>query len=342
MMQSVPQAPSRIAFLDYLRVCGMVMVVGTHALGRTQLPTTMEANLGFIVSTVAVPIFFLADGFLFSYYYAAGDTLHPRRYLARSVYRLIIPWACFSLFYVCLRLILESQGVLRDRAVFEQGQMSVITAMYLSLAAPQMYFLLSLFVIRSLVVFHRKLLNCPVQWSLLVFVSYTILFRGVDVKSYFLPGADPLLLAAWGLQFFIAGMVLYKVHGSVTRYSAEICVLGLMIVIGCRLFYPDQYAVIQYSYLIGVYALGLLVAKRYPSPPKLAQYNMGIYLLHYPIIISLVSVVVGRVVGTTHIVSFVGIVCATFVLSALVTKGLVSTPYLRVLVGERVQFGGTG
>jgi len=341
-MQSAPQAPSRVAFLDYLRVLGMMMVVGVHALGRTQLSATTEANVAFIVSTVAVPIFFLADGFLFAYCYAAAKTLDSRRYLIQNVYRLIIPWVCFSVFYVCLRLILESQGILREQVVIGQGQRSLFTAMYLSLVAPQMYFLLSLFVVRSLVIFHKKLLNSPVRWSLLVFVAYTTWFRSVDVKSYFLPGADPVLLAAWGLQYFLAGMVLYKVHGSVTRYSAGICVLGLTIVIVCRLLCPNQYAVIQYSYLIGVYALGLLIAKRFPSAPKLAQYNMGIYLLHYPIVISLVSVVVARVVGTTNLVSFVGIVSATYGLSALVTKGLISTPYLRVVLGERVRSGGAG
>jgi peptidoglycan/LPS O-acetylase OafA/YrhL len=63
---SDPSGGDRIAFLDDLRLIGIVMVVGVHALGRANLDQPIEEWFRFVVTTIAVPIFFLVDGFLFA------------------------------------------------------------------------------------------------------------------------------------------------------------------------------------------------------------------------------------------------------------------------------------
>ena len=342
MTEVSPQASHRIVFLDYLRIYGMFMVVGVHALGRTHLPESIEAVIAFIVGTVAVPIFFLVDGFLFAFYQASSQVLDYKDYVLRSAYRLLVPWISFSVVYVFLRLVLEQLGYIHDRVVIGQGPAGFLSAMYFSLAAPQMYFLLSLFFVRMLAWFYRKLLACAVQWSMLAFFAYTIVFRNSDVKSYFSPGADPLLLAVWGLQFYLLGMVLCRLHITVPRTAVWLIAFGGVTFMGCKIYRPEYHALIQYAYLVTVYAMSVILTRRFPVAPKLARHNMGIYLLHTPIMLSLVSLALGKVSDKTHILYFAAIVVATFVLSAMAARGIANTPYLRIVLGEKPTAVGTG
>ena len=335
MTEISPQASHRIAFIDDLRIYGMFMIVGVHALGRTQLSESMEAVIAFIVGTVAVPIFFLADGFLFAFYQAGSQALDYKRYVLKSIYRLLVPWISFSFLYAILRLVLEYLGYLHDRVVIGNGPIGFLSAMYFSLAAPQMYFLLSLFFVRMLACFYKKLLEHPALWSLLTFFAYLIIFRNVDVKSYFFPGADPLLLALWGLQFYLLGMVLCRLHDTVLCTAVWLFVVGGAVFIGCKIYRPEYSAVIQYTYLITVYAMSLILTRRFPAAPKLARYNMGIYLLHTPIILSLVSLALGKVLDKTHILYFTAITVTTFVLSAIAARGIANTPHVRMVLGEK-------
>ena len=60
------QSPAhRIAFLDGLRGVAIAMVVATHAMAYAGVDDSIVAFLSFWVQSIAVPPFFLVDGFLF-------------------------------------------------------------------------------------------------------------------------------------------------------------------------------------------------------------------------------------------------------------------------------------
>ena len=58
------QSPAhRIAFLDGLRGVAIAMVVATHAMAYAGVDDSIVAFLSFWVQSIAVPPFFLVDGF---------------------------------------------------------------------------------------------------------------------------------------------------------------------------------------------------------------------------------------------------------------------------------------
>lgn len=61
------EVQDRFVFLDSLKAFAIVMVVAVHAQGYAGLGHgRIEQIISFITSSIAVPIFFLVDGFLFS------------------------------------------------------------------------------------------------------------------------------------------------------------------------------------------------------------------------------------------------------------------------------------
>ena len=54
----------RLDFLDSLRAVAVLLVVGIHSIAYMPLADPVEYWVGFITRTVAVPAFFLCDGFL--------------------------------------------------------------------------------------------------------------------------------------------------------------------------------------------------------------------------------------------------------------------------------------
>lgn len=334
-MLAPPAESSRVAFIDNLRLYGMLMVVGVHALGRAQLPMSMETRIAFIVGTVAVPIFFLADGFLFAFYGDRKEGFDYCAYMKKSAYRLLVPWFAFSCLYIVLRLGLERLGYLQYPVIMGGGADDVLRVMYLSMAAPQMYFLLSLFLVRTIAPLYKQSLDWPVQWSVLGFLAYTAVFRSINAKSFFLPGADPVLLAFWGLQFYLLGIVLYRFHPSVRQIAVWAAVCGVVVCIGFRLYWPEYQAIIQYAYLAAIYAMSILVTHRCAPSPAMARYNMGIYLMHTPVLLTITSISLGMLFDKASVLFFVAATISTFLLSATVTKGMMGVPGLRIILGEK-------
>ena len=108
----------RLAFLDSLRAVAIIMVVGVHTLGYCmELPYDLKQIVSFIVATIAVPVFFLVDGYLF-----ARSVLHLKQYdyvkcVRSSLFRLLIPWVIFTLIYTFARYAFELAGFLEDKSI---------------------------------------------------------------------------------------------------------------------------------------------------------------------------------------------------------------------------------
>ena len=79
------------------------MVVAIHARAYVNLSADAEEIIKPIVTLIAVPVFFLCDGFLFVHGRMLKRHFDYRRYLINSARRLLIPWVLFSLFYLVLR-----------------------------------------------------------------------------------------------------------------------------------------------------------------------------------------------------------------------------------------------
>jgi len=71
----------------------------------------------FVFGAIAVPLFFLVDGFLFSRKWATRDDFDFKDYVVKSVSRLLVPWAIFTLLYAICRLALESQSLPRENVL---------------------------------------------------------------------------------------------------------------------------------------------------------------------------------------------------------------------------------
>jgi surface polysaccharide O-acyltransferase-like enzyme len=333
---SDPSGGDRIAFLDDLRLIGIVMVVGVHALGRANLDQPIEEWFRFVVTTIAVPIFFLVDGFLFARTSTSNHEFSYKSYVVKSYWRLLLPWIVFSLLYTCLRGLLESRGLLSEQVILGHTPQGIAAAIYLSMVAPQMYFLLSLFIIRLGTILYRRIVTMPSVWIVIVCLLYTFIFRNSNAKAFFYPGADPILLALWGLQFYFLGIVLFRLHHIVSKIPIWVMSagFGLLLILKQASASPGF---IQYSYLLAVYGLGLAIADRFTQPLKIARYNMGIYLLHTPIVLTVISIGMAIVLSPASILYYVLVTLATVAVSGLLAKFILAMPYISLILGERMK-----
>ena len=141
--------PSRLVYLDSFRGLAIAMVVATHALGYSHLDQESEQLLGFLSRTIAVPVFFLVDGILFALGHQEQTTFDCAAYVRKSARRLLLPWVVFTVFYCALRIPFEYIDNSSAHVVYGQTWQEIALAAYLSSFSSQMYFLLSLFLIRA-------------------------------------------------------------------------------------------------------------------------------------------------------------------------------------------------
>jgi len=73
------------------------MVVAVHALTRVEVDATSHDFIAFLVGPVAVPLFFLADGFLLSWKWTEAPRFEYKSFVWKSAMRLLVPWAMFTL-----------------------------------------------------------------------------------------------------------------------------------------------------------------------------------------------------------------------------------------------------
>src|SRR5262249_9097911 len=146
-----------------LRALAILMVVGIHAWGYSGL--VPDRSWGwFLVDAAGVPVFFLVDGFLFA---ARGQhAFDYSSHLKASAQRLLVPWVLFATFYLAIRVGAEAAHAVPEQLVLGHSWLGVASCLYFSCAALQLYFLLSLFLVRCLAPLARWLAAGP-EWLLL-------------------------------------------------------------------------------------------------------------------------------------------------------------------------------
>ena len=147
------QAMRRIVFVDALKAIAIVCVVAVHAISQVRIEGQGREALMFVFGAIAVPLFFLVDGFLFSDKWSTRDDFDFQAYVMRSVRRLLVPWTTFTLLYALCRLVPESLSLPRENVLLGNSLPGIAKIVYLSGLSQQMYFLLSLFVVRLTAVF---------------------------------------------------------------------------------------------------------------------------------------------------------------------------------------------
>lgn len=322
----------RVQFLDAIRGYAIILVVATHAL--TYMHMEGNETLVFWVQTVAVPPFFLVDGYLFLALLQNEAEFSYGRYLLKSARRLVFPWVLFTVVYGVFRAVFEYQGLLETNILIGHSAVDIIGAAYRSEISPQMYFLPSLFVIRSVSFLTKRLATLPPLWILAIWTGYTILWANVAPGFAGESGLDPVFHALWGLQFYLLGMVLYVYRRMMDKYAGVYASGALVLLLALKLAPDTPPSIAQYLYIITVYFAGVAGHSHATFLSMLGKYTMGIFLFHAPIIIRGVSLLVIRFVPWSDLSQYGAVVVLTLAISLLVTRLCGTLPFGGVVLGE--------
>lgn len=340
----MPPYGDRIQFLDTLRAIAIVMVVGQHALGYNQLQTEIRAIIMYWFQ-IAVPLFFLVDGYLFLYRLDRTGKLDYADYMRRSAMRLVVPWLIFSLLYLTARLGYEYFGHPSEQIVLNRGVADLLKAMWVGAPAGQMFFLLSLFWLRSLS-FATKFLRglSPIVILSAVFASSFLwsnvngmVVAGFHIKVNWGGGQDPLLQAVWALQYYLLGCVLYVSNSWLSKHAMILAATVLAIFASIYYLKINSPLMTQYSYLCGIYLLFLAIGERGNVMPRFGSSTMGIYLLHFPGVLKTTAFATALVFDNTLLLFYLLVVLETLLCSLWITWLLMKVPHAHYLFGETRQ-----
>ena len=321
--RTAPLPTQRLAFLDHLRAVGIVMVIGVHAVGYcTPLSPDQLAVFRTFVHAASVPIFFLVDGYLFARRHRHGDPVGYAGMVRRSFLRLVLPWLIFTVAYTTARWAFERAGVLDETLLVGEPWPRVLLRAYGSVYAPQLYFLVSLFLLRLAGPAFLRLVRVRrfavlVTVSAAVFTAYKLVIPAVAEVLRIEGGQEPILHALWGIQFYLLGIIAQRAGDLVTPrrvLSVVSPLLAVGLVLQDRLGEPGAIAV-QFSYLLVLLHGSQLLTRPARGLDWLGCHTMGIYLVHAPVVIKGVSMVLGHA-ALTPLVSFAAVVAATLVVSA--------------------------
>lgn len=328
-------AGGRMTFLDAIKATGIVMVVAVHVLSRVQLAPAMQEGLLFLVGTVAVPLFLVSDGFLFAHQWAGKNNFLYGAYIRKSVRRLLLPWAAFSMLYLLIRFAIERKGLVQETIILGKGLSGLATVFYYSELSHHMYFLLSLFLIRLGTVAVKPMLRYSGGVWLGLTLSYIALYVSSNPKRWFSPGADPVLLALWGMQFYLLGVVLRKWHEQIKPTAGWIGLIGLgLTTIGWFVLSPSGSFLVQLVYLVGIYGVLLQVTAATSWKFTMGSDTMGMYLLHAPYVVWIVVAVLSSLVSTNHLGVVVVASLSTAAISWGISRVLGKYSFGRLLLGH--------
>lgn len=331
----------RLAFLDNLRAVAIIMVVGVHTLGYcVELPQGLRQIVSFIVHTVSVPVFFLVDGFLLARSTVQLKNFDYVTYIRKSFFRLLGPWAFFTLAYTLARYAFEVTGFLKENLILGHSWVEVITSAYGSVYAPQLYFLVSLFLIRLCSPVFKKVLmikNPLIQLGALLsyYIAYQLTISYISQHLEIKGGQEPVLHALWGTQYYLAGVVAFVASQSLDLRKLLLptvaCFLFGLLLENVSPFYGSR-AIVQYSYLLSMFLLFWTFRHEVPLLKTVGKNTMGIYLIHAPIVIRGGSLILNRFV-VDPMLSFLSVLFTTFALSLLIVVAIDKVPYGRLLFG---------
>jgi len=337
----MPPSKNRIQFLDSLRAIAIVMVVGQHALGYSQLSPEVQTTIMYWFQ-IAVPIFFLVDGYLFSHRLEHTGKLDYCGYMQQSATRLVVPWLFFSLLYLMTRLAYEAFGHPPDQIVLGRDITYLLGVTWVGAPAVQLYFLLSLFFVRSLSFLTKYVQGVSPIVILVAVIGLNVLWSytngmtvaGFQIKANWGGGQDPLLHAVWGLQYYLLGCALYASNPWLSRYAKVLTATVLAILV---VLYYGEYsspALTQYSYLCGFYLLLLAIGDRGRLLGGIGSSTMGIYLLHQPVVLKGASFATALVFDNTGLWCYLLVVIGTLACSIWITRLLMKLPHAHHLFGE--------
>ena len=341
---STKNPSGRLAFLDSYRLLAIVMVIGIHSFAYVNLEADSAKLLAFIVRTIAVQVFFLVDGFIFARSQVGRTHFEYVRYVRKSAMRLLLPWLIFSLSYTALRYYFEEKGVIQAELVAGRSFRQIGLYVYASMIAPQLYFLVSLFLIRCATCMTRLLVSANSKALLAFLVIYTGFCWSVDLKRFFLPGQDPVLHAFWGWQYYLLGIVLYRFIDIGSTHSRAIIAIAL----GTALATKTALAVLpglpspvarlggffaQYGYLLGTFYLFYKRANKHGILSETGKYTMGIYLLHAPVVLNFSARITALFVHN-QVAAYFTVIAICFMLSLLLTRFTLLIPHGGILFGE--------
>jgi len=330
----------RLYYLDDIRAIAIFMVVCVHAFAYThQLSEPLSTGMRFLVHTIPVPVFFFADGFLFAWIYKHKNFSY-QTYVRRSFKRLIIPWLLFNAFYAILRYYMEYNNILSGKILVGHSMGAIIIAIYGSLVAAQLYFLVSLFLIRLLSIFTYHLITNK-SGITIVFVFFICLFlyHRFEVPMWELlnikGGAEPILHAAWGLQYYCFGIVMERYYKIVFNRAVIVSCLSFVSML-IALFFCNMAIgriITPYCYLTGLFTLILAISEKRNVLSFIGKNTMGIYLLHNPIVLKGLSFIIPGLIGNP-LLSYITLTTSAFMISLAATIILFKIPHGKILFGE--------
>ena len=335
----------RIPFLDRLRAVAIVMVVGVHTSAYClPLSEYQKEVISFLTLTVAVPTFFLVDGYLF-----ARDTILPSKettyftYVQKSFFRLIVPWTIFTLLYTVARYFFEINGFLKDKVVVGRSLKEVAILAYGAVPSAQMYFLFSLFLIRLCSPIFKKITRVKnVFFVPLSFLCYYAVYKSCIGFIYpYLKidgGLEPILHALAGIPFYLVGIILLKTSSVFNLKKLFLpCLLSFLMVLPIRGEWGHPGVVLtQYLYLITLFLFFLAFGDRLSFLDRIGRNTMGIYLIHIPIVLKVVSLILNRFT-VVPLWSFMSIFVCTFFLTFFIVSTINAVPYGPLLLGTPYQ-----
>ena len=293
--------PRDLQFLDALRGLLITFVVGIHATRYTALAPGWQLDvIMFVVSTATVKSFFLVDGLLFarSLQLDAAFRVAPR--LRASARRLLLPWLLFSALYLALRTFGGRLGFtpVAGLSAHHGSLAAVCEALWYSDTSAQMYFLVSLFVVRACALLcWRALLRCPLPALVALAGALALAFRLWVEPAVLAAGPryamDPLLLALGGSAFFIAGMACWRAGWQQPGWHPRMIALLMIVAVAAA----ASRTALGTAMAEFAYALALLraFAARPYSPHwlnALGRRTMGIYLIHMPVMLRIATTAV--------------------------------------------------
>jgi fucose 4-O-acetylase-like acetyltransferase len=336
-----PPSPvsDRILFLDSLRAIGIIMVVGVHTLAYCMaLPPTLYATIQFIVQAVAVRIFYFVDGYLFARKITESPSFNYPHFIRNSVLRLLIPWAIFSAIYIFARYVFETIGFFKENLVLGCPWWKIVLSAYGDLYAGQLFFLLSLFLIRVCSPLLKKLAATrSFPLVMMVFFGYFVVNK--PLISFLTPflqipgGQQPIVLAVAGMQFYLFGIVLFKASKIVDVKKFFVPSVLLFVF---SFFIPEsvsfRYQLIQHLYLLSLFIFFTFFHNGVPILNDIGKNTMGIYLIHQPIVVKGVSLIMNKFI-LDPLSSYLSILVVDFVITYGLVRLINRVPYANFLFG---------
>ena len=333
-------AKGRIHFLDSCRAIAIIMVIGQHALGYSQLSPEIQTAFKYWFQ-IAVPVFFLVDGYLFFHKLERIGTLDYSKYIGESARRLVGPWVFFSGLYLIARLAYEYFGPPLDHVVLGRDAVDLLVAVWVGAPAVQMYFLLSLFFVRSLAFATKHLWGVP---PIFIFAAVWMMnglwgfingmtIGGFQLKASWSGGQDPLLHAIWGLQYYLLGCALYVSNSWLSKHAVLLAAGVSTAFIAISFGECGVPALAQYSYLCSFYLLFLAMEDQLRLLGEIGASTMGIYLLHQPIILKATSVLASSLFDGRPVSCYLVVVIGTLICSIGGTRLLLKVPLGHKILG---------